>query len=78
MKCECGNHARYITSEGALTCSLCAQIAKVDSIRIAEVPTLLAWARAFLSEENRAKVPTGKLALAQKALREIVGKDLSK
>lgn len=78
MKCACGNVARYMTIDGELTCALCPIKNSVDSIRLAEVPRLLAWARAFLLPENAAKVSTGRLALAQKALREIVGKDLSK
>jgi hypothetical protein len=44
--CACGNHARYVDEDGYLTCALCPLRAGKDSIRIADVPRLLKWARA--------------------------------
>jgi hypothetical protein len=45
--CRCGNAARYVTSSGELTCALCPLRAGQDSIRLADVPHLLAWARRY-------------------------------
>ena len=43
--CACGNHARYVDEDGRLTCALCPLRAGKDSIRLADVPRLLKWAR---------------------------------
>lgn len=45
VHCRCGNHARYINARGELCCSLCPLRDGIDSIRLADVPKLLAWAR---------------------------------
>lgn len=49
MTCACGNTARYIDSTGALTCAICPLKAGLDSIRLVDVPALLAWARRHLA-----------------------------
>lgn len=46
--CKCGNSARYITARGELSCSLCPLRERVDSVRISDVPKLLAWVRGHL------------------------------
>lgn len=43
--CKCGNAARYVDQNGALTCGICPIKAGHDSIRIIDVPALLSWAR---------------------------------
>ena len=48
MMCKCGNSARYITARGEFTCSLCPLRERVDSVRISDVPALLAWVRGFI------------------------------
>lgn len=50
MICSCGNTARYIDASGALTCGICPIKRRVDSIRIADVPRLLAWARSLAAQ----------------------------
>lgn len=65
--CACGNAARYVTADGRLTCSLCPIRDRVDSIRLADVPRLLAWARDALAD--------GTASLTD--LRAILGKDIS-
>ena len=47
VTCRCGNAARYIDLLGHLTCGICPLKNNIDSIRIADVPKLLAWARCF-------------------------------
>lgn len=39
------NDARYVSERGALVCGLCPIKHKEDSIRIEDVPKLIAWAR---------------------------------
>jgi hypothetical protein len=44
--CKCGeNAARYMNERGELCCSLCPLKEGVDSIKLDDVPKLLAWAR---------------------------------
>jgi hypothetical protein len=44
--CACGeNAARYINARGELCCSLCPLKQSIDSIKLDDVPKLLAWAR---------------------------------
>jgi hypothetical protein len=47
MNCKCGNAARYINERGELCCAICPLGEGIDSIRLADVPALLAWARKF-------------------------------
>jgi hypothetical protein len=54
MRCACGNEARYIDETGALVCGLCPIKHGHDSIRISDVPALLAWARKI----DAGEVPT--------------------
>lgn len=49
MNCACGNAARYVDDAGRLTCGICPIKRGQDSIRIADVPALLAWARSHLA-----------------------------
>lgn len=49
MTCACGNTARYIDDTGALTCGICPIKFGRDSIRFADVPALLVWARRHLA-----------------------------
>ena len=49
--CACGNHARYVDEDGHLTCAICPLRAGKDSIRLADVPRLLRWARGVVSGE---------------------------
>lgn len=49
MICSCGNTARYIDETGALTCGIRSIKAGRDSIRFADVPALLKWARRHLA-----------------------------
>jgi hypothetical protein len=71
VTCECGNTARYIDSTGALTCAICPLKAGRDSIRIADVPALLAWARHYLRGWYMDE------ALPSAELRSVIGRDLS-
>jgi hypothetical protein len=43
--CACGNSARYVDQHGKLVCGICPLKAGDDSIKLADVPALLAWAR---------------------------------
>jgi hypothetical protein len=44
--CKCGeNAARYMNERGELCCSLCPLKEGIDSIKLDDVPKLLAWAR---------------------------------
>lgn len=56
----CGeNEARYICERGELCCGLCPIKRSLDSIRIVDVPGLLAWARVVISygKNTNAHVP---------------------
>lgn len=81
MKCATceNNEARYITIKGALVCSICPQMDRIDSIRMSDVPKLLEWARDFL-EFSKGKPDTHTFPVKSfyDDLVEIVGKDLSK
>jgi hypothetical protein len=48
VHCACGNAARYVDEHGQLVCGTCPIKAGHDSIRLADVPKLLAWARTFV------------------------------
>lgn len=50
MSCPCGNAARYVDQHGQLTCGICPLRAGDDSIKIADVPRLLAWARSLAAQ----------------------------
>jgi hypothetical protein len=83
VTCACGNAARYVVADGRLTCALCPLRAGVDSIRLADVPALLAWARRYLAdvaESQRRESARMNPALPTawpRALAAIVGKDVS-
>jgi hypothetical protein len=47
--CKCGNAARYMNARGELCCSLCPLKEGIDSIKLDDVPSLLAWARKFIN-----------------------------
>jgi hypothetical protein len=48
VTCACGNAARYVAADGRLTCALCPIRDGVDSVRLADVPALLAAARSVI------------------------------
>ena len=66
MNCKCGNTARYINERGELCCAICPLGEGIDSIRLADVAALLAWARKFAN--LHADHPW------QQSLREIIGR----
>ena len=66
MNCTCGNAARYMNERGELCCSICPLKDGIDSIRLADVAALLAWARKFAN--LHADHPW------QQSLREIIGR----
>lgn len=71
MRCwhaTCDNEARYIDEDGCMVCGTCPLKYGNDSIKIADVPKLLAWARALLA--NQPKFERWPEALAD--LRDIV------
>ena len=47
----CNNAARYVDERGTLCCALCPIVARVDSVRLSDVPALLALVREFCSLE---------------------------
>lgn len=47
--CACGNVARYMNDRGELCCGVCPVKQGIDSIKLADVPELLAWARKFIN-----------------------------
>lgn len=49
IQCACGNAARYMNARGELCCSLCPLNESIDSIKLADVPALLEWARKFIN-----------------------------
>ena len=53
--CACGNAARYVDADGVLTCAICPLKSGRDSLRISDVPALLAWVRR-LQETGRCEV----------------------
>lgn len=74
MNCACGNAARYVTADGRFTCAICPIKEGVDSIRLADVPALLRWARAFLGGP-----PPGELWEGTPGrLQAIIGKDVTR
>lgn len=72
--CKCGNAARYVDQNGALTCGICPIKAGDDSIRISDVPRLLAWARDFIHLADSLDQPLLPLSLfnASEHLRDII------
>jgi hypothetical protein len=48
-ECACGNAARYVDQHGALTCAVCPIKRREDSVKLADVPRLLEWARQFVT-----------------------------
>ena len=74
MLCACGNHARYVDEDGQLTCAICPLLAGKDSIRLADVPRLLKWARGVVGPDS---VVMGEHVLRPEglsALRSIIGR----
>lgn len=63
----CGNDARYVNDRGELCCATCPLKASDDSIRLSNVPALLAWARRYARY----------LDATPSELRSIIGKDAS-
>lgn len=72
--CACGNHARYVDEDGQLTCAICPLRAGKDSIRLADVPRLLKWARDVVGPSSGV---VGERVLRHEelsALRSIIGR----
>ena len=67
VECDCGNEARYVSQTGELTCAICPLKRGEDSIRIADVPALLAWSRDVLAGGAMG-------GSSFEALREIIGR----
>lgn len=73
MKCAhktCDNEGRYIDEFGAIVCGICPLKYVDDSIKIADVPALLAWCRGALLSQNPLWQRT--------VLRDIVGRKESR
>jgi hypothetical protein len=69
VTCTCGNAARYINERGELCCSLCPLKEGIDSIKLDDVPKLLAWARRL---DERAETSLGVHAADVFDLRDII------
>lgn len=70
MTCKCGNTARYINERGELCCGTCPIAQRIDSIRLSDVPKLLAWAREYTARrehDDKRSVPVAQL-------QEIIGR----
>ncbi len=52
--CACGNEPRYVDAHGKLVCGLCPIQEGVDSIRISQIPALLAFARGVIAQQRDA------------------------
>lgn len=55
MKCaheDCQNDARYVDQHGKLVCGICPIKAGDYSIKIADIPRLLAWAFDYLNVDS--------------------------
>ncbi len=79
--CSCGNAARYINEHGELCCAICPIKQGLDSIKIASVPALLAFARKLLVGEGSPWIdghqPHGPILQIDRyraELREIIGR----
>ena len=55
VACKCGNAARYMNERGELCCSLCPLKEGIDSIKLDDVPKLLAWARSLDANKGDSK-----------------------
>lgn len=49
LECACGNAARYLNERGQFCCATCPLKEGIDSIKLADVPKLLEWARKFVN-----------------------------
>lgn len=76
MTCSCGNAARYISESGSLTCGICPIKRGEDSIRIADVPRLLAWARKYIAINEPEDCPHCWMGKTDE-LRAILGRDIT-
>lgn len=77
MKCahdDCQNDARYVDQHGKLVCGTCPIKRGEDSIRVADVPALLAWAREFVHFMDASDAPDQRLAAATRLMRDIIGR----
>lgn len=77
MKCahdDCQNDARYVDQHGNLVCGICPIKAGDDSIKITDVPALLAWARDFIYLADALDQPLLPLSVfdASEHLRDII------
>lgn len=79
--CSCGNAARYINERGELCCAICPIKQGIDSIRLIDVPRLLAFARKLLVGEDAPVIdgwqpggPILQITKYREELREIIGK----
>lgn len=69
VTCKCGNAARYINERGELCCGTCPIKQGIDSIKLDDVPKLLAWARRL---DTHAETSLGFHAADVFELREII------
>lgn len=75
----CTNAARYIDDGGRLCCGICPLKAGRDSVKLASVPRLLAWARWYLSIPYQPHADDIEMAgQVADELRAIVCKDASR
>lgn len=59
VTCKCGNAARYMNERGELCCSICPLKEGLDSIKLDDVPKLLAWARNLIEfcQQGQIEIP---------------------
>lgn len=58
--CKCGeNAARYMNERGELCCAICPLKEGIDSIKLDDVPKLLAWARGLIEfcQQDNIEIP---------------------
>ena len=80
MTCGCGNAARYVTEQGQMTCALCPMLAKVNAVRITDLPAVFAMSRTLLfwvREHCKGNACNKELEGYAVALAGILGRDLS-
>lgn len=77
MKCACGNAARYIDETGAMVCGICPIKAKLDAIRIADVPAVLGWLRDVVRARRDGRMAIDLLTFEDvDAISSVIGKNI--
>lgn len=72
VTCKCGNAARYMNARGELCCAICPLKEGIDSIKLDDVPKLLAWARNLVERPIRHLRDLDDVALAVGELIDII------